>query len=192
MQRYGFFSYHPNVFKRKWEKSNGFPFIWQNWRKRCRVYIILICAREGKFSMIPVWVFLRFESVGLSLSLSKWFGWWFLDKKTGYTPDMFARLRLVWRRPASAYESKFSTRKPDTDRRWWLCVTTSQTYRAINRVISAFYFRPVPVAEGWWALYSHCHVKWKILGTTWKENVPRWGNVLAPLGQAACPKMGQN
>ena len=133
MQRYGFFSYHPNVFKRKWEKSDGFPLIWQNWRERCRVHIIFIYAREGKFSMIPVWVFLRFESAGLSLLLSKWFGWWFLDKKPGYTPDMFARLRLVWRRQASAYERKLSTRKPDTDRRWWLCVTTSQTYRAINR-----------------------------------------------------------
>ena len=54
-------------------------------------------------------------------------------QKPGYTPDMFARLRLVWRRPASAYERKLSTRKPDTDRRWWLCVTNSQTYRAINR-----------------------------------------------------------
>ena len=35
------------------------------------VHIIFIYAREGKFSMIPVWVFLRFESAGLSLLLSK-------------------------------------------------------------------------------------------------------------------------
>ena len=39
--------------------------------ERCRVHIIFIYARDGKLSMIPLWVFLRFESAGLSLSLSK-------------------------------------------------------------------------------------------------------------------------
>ena len=127
------FSHTIQMFSKENEKkSNGFPFIWQNWREKCSVHIIFIYAREGKLSMIPLWVFLRFESAGLSILLSKWFGWWFLNKKPGYTPDMFARLRLVWRRQASAYERKLSTRKPDTDRRWWLCVTTSKTYRAIN------------------------------------------------------------
>ena len=34
------------------------------------VHIIFIYAREGKLSMIPLWVFLRIESEGLSLLLS--------------------------------------------------------------------------------------------------------------------------
>ena len=34
-------------------------------------FTLYLYAREGKFSMIPVWVFLRFESAGLSLLLSK-------------------------------------------------------------------------------------------------------------------------
>ena len=34
-------------------------------------FTLYLYAREGKLSMIPVWVFLRLESEGLSILLSK-------------------------------------------------------------------------------------------------------------------------
>ena len=156
MQRYGFFSYHPNVFKRKWEKSNGFPVIWQNWRERCMVHIIFIYAREGKLSMVL-------------------FSW-----GAGFPLVM---LYCDWYMAATKARRLYAITRYD-DICGYVCVHSPA---AMDKNWNTDGFILTVMEKGrFWARHK------KEMCPGGATCLPMLGNVLAPLGQGACPKTGQN
>ena len=65
------FSHTIQMFSKENEKKVTVFLLFDRIKGKGVGFTLYLYMREGKLSMIPLWVFLRFESAGLSISLSK-------------------------------------------------------------------------------------------------------------------------